>query len=317
MNKNLYKRLLTIKSLIILQTYEGFNKQIESLKKFAVENSDIQSLVDLLEAKNMSGASLFIDELLKDNLDSDLFDTAETTSLKHYIKILNKKLIRLRNRKENMERAVLDFGIKYNFEIGSTIERILFLRKELLKCQFDAEPEDNETREEYEDAVGDFEKYHQEIEEIRKKNILSETQVKEIKTKYRKASKLCHPDIIDESMKDTANKIFGDLKDAYERNDLKEVDKILEMLENNNVLIKKSDIVDDKNLLVAEVNKLLLEIKNIEFDIYKIQRSETFKLIKSIKNIEEYIKQNKHKLQTELESLEEIYKDRELFYSRR
>jgi len=316
MNKFLQRRLIIIKSLILLNLADELKKQIKSLKKFKTKE-DISYIISLLDEGKYESVITEIDKKIITDGKSDLFEDTTIKTLNYYLKLLRKKLLKTRKRRENIERKLLDFGLLYNLEVGGIIERILYLRRELLKYELDQDPENDELKDEYNDAFEDFEKYHAEIEEMKKKNLLNDNELKDLKSKFRKATKLCHPDMVDESMKETAEQIFTQLKSAYENNDLKEVSRILELLETQDILLPKSENISDKDKLVAEIKKNLFEIKQEEDNITRLLQSETYKLIKNTKDINEYIKNTKKQMQIELESLEEIYKEKELFYSKR
>ncbi|WPC10980.1 hypothetical protein LEQ04_09980 [Riemerella anatipestifer] len=48
-----------------------------------------------------------------------------------------------------------------------------------------------------------------------------------MKKEFRKATVLCHADKVADEFKDAAQRIFIDLKEAYDTNDLKKVSEIL------------------------------------------------------------------------------------------
>lgn len=316
MNKFLLRRLLIIRSLIILNLDEEVIKETKKLKKFNTKE-DISEIIRELDNKNYNRVVELIDDKTKLNEKFDLFESNDIKTLNFYNKQLKKKLLKLRKRKENIERKILDFGILYNLEVGTIIERILYLRKELVKFELDQDPDNEELKDEFRDAFDDYEKYHAEIEEMKKKNLLNEEQLKDLKAKFRKATKLCHPDLIDESMKETAEKIFHQLKNAYDNNDIEEIDKILEMLETQDILLPKTEEITDKDKLIAEIKKTNYDIKQEELAIKKLMETETYKLIKTFRDIRDYIQTVKKQMQVELDSLEEIYKEKELFYSKR
>ncbi|HOJ37319.1 MAG TPA: hypothetical protein PLI27_08375 [Ignavibacteriales bacterium] len=315
MNKFLFRRLITIRSLILLNLNDEVINETKKLKKFNTKE-DLSQIIENLEKQNFEQVVKLIDQITNLNEKIDLFETNDIKTLNFYLKQLNKKLNKLRKRKENIERKIIDFGILYNLEVGTIIERILFLRKELVKYELEQDPNNEELKDEFRDAFDDYEKYHAEIEEMKRKNLLNEEQLKDLKSKFRKATKLCHPDLIDESMKETAEKIFSDLKAAYENNDIETVDKILEMLETQDILIPKTEEITDKDKLIAEIKKTNYNIKQEELAIKKLQESETYRLIKSFRDIRDYIESTKKQMQVELDALEEIYKEKELFYSK-
>jgi len=136
-----------------------------------------------------------------------------------------------------------------------------------------------------------------------KLNELTEDEQKELKQKYRKASKLCHPDVVSEEQKELADKLFAELNAAYERNDLKRVREILENLEKGNFFVSKSDSITEKQLLKAEIEKLRMRIKELKEQMFTIKESEAFNTISSIEDWDVYFKETKEKLQEQAKGL--------------
>ena len=128
--------------------------------------------------------------------------------------------------------------------------------------------------------------------------------MKELKQKYRKASKLCHPDVVSEDQKELANKIFAELNAAYERNDLQRVKEILENLEQGNFFVNKSDKVNENKLLKAEIEKLRLRIKELKLEVQEIKESETYETIIGIEDWDIYFNVTKEKLQELTKNIE-------------
>jgi len=128
--------------------------------------------------------------------------------------------------------------------------------------------------------------------------------IKELKKKFRKATFLCHPDKVSDEFKDVAQKIFIELKAAYDANDLKRVTEILDDLEKGNYFKTRSETVNEKYKLKAAIAKLKEQIKTLETEIVVIKESETFKTIISIDDWDEYFKLTKERLKKELKSLQ-------------
>jgi chaperonin cofactor prefoldin len=114
---------------------------------------------------------------------------------------------------------------------------------------------------------------------------------------------LCHPDKVNDEFKDAAHDIFIELRQAYELNDLKKVNEILNQLENNNFFKTKSETILEKDLLKVAIAKLRKKIKILESEIIAINESETYQTIISIEDWDDYFKRTKENLQQELENL--------------
>jgi curved DNA-binding protein CbpA len=127
-----------------------------------------------------------------------------------------------------------------------------------------------------------------------------------LKDKYRKASKLCHPDVVREEQKELATKLFVELSGAYEKNDIKRVREILENLEKGNFFISKSDAINEKQFLQAEMQKQRLRVKELKEQLQAIKESETYKTISSIDNWDKYFTNAKQKLRLQLNDLENV-----------
>ena len=149
------------------------------------------------------------------------------------------------------------------------------------------------------EAEKDYKDYSQEYELSKNEKIadLTEKEKIELKKKYRKASKLCHPDVVSEDQKELADKLFAELNAAHERNDLEKVGEILENLEKGNFFINKSDAINEKQLMKTEIEKLRIRIRELELNIKSIRESDAYKTIISIEDWDTYFKETKEKLE--------------------
>jgi len=134
---------------------------------------------------------------------------------------------------------------------------------------------------------------------------VTEVELIEIKKKYRKASKLCHPDVVSEDQKELADKLFTELNRAYEQNDLKKVSEILENLKKGNFFVSKSDTITEKQLMKAEIEKLKIRITELRQEMQLIKESDAYKTISQIKNWDVYFKETKEKLENQAKELED------------
>ncbi len=106
-------------------------------------------------------------------------------------------------------------------------------------------------------------------------------------------------------MKERAQEIFVELNHAYEKNDLQAVQNILKQLQNG-VFKAKSDTVNQKDELQAEIATLKAKIAQLEQQICAIKDSESYQEIIQIDDWQQYFSEVKVQLQDEIVRLEEM-----------
>jgi hypothetical protein len=288
------KRLELIKNLIALEEEKEIETHVLRLRQFAL-NGELESIIVFLEERAYSEAMPAIEAFINKHRQLTFYSDPELEGLKLEAKILEAEINVLSNEKTDLEKIIHEFGVRHNNELGELIIKILQYRKEKAK----GTPKQTEAEKDYED-------YHKEYEITKDEKVaeLTEEELKELKQKYRKASKLCHPDVVSEDQKELANKLFAELNAAYERNDLKRVREILENLESGNFFLSKSDAINEKKLMKAEIEKLRLRIKELKIELNVIKESETYKTISSIDDWNEYFSNTKRKLTEQLEEME-------------
>jgi len=225
-----------------------------------------------------------------------IFIDPDTLSLKSDLKTLEKEFNELSNEKIEVEKLLNDFQHRHTVELGNVILEILKLQK--LKFKDD--------KQKFDEAEEDYKQYSEQFEKEKQKHQfdLTDEEKIELKKKFRKATFLCHPDKVNEEFKDTAQKIFIELKAAYEANDLITVTEILNDLEKGNYFMSQSDTVSEKKKLLTAIAKLKIQIKTLEIEIKTIKESETFKTIIRITDWDKYFIMTKEKLKQEVEKLQ-------------
>jgi len=288
------KRLELIKSLISLEEETEINTNVAKLQQ-QVLTSELESIVFLLNEKSYSKAINAIEEFINKHQRLTIYADPEIDGLKLEIKSLESEISALSDEKVDLEKLIHEFGVRHNKELGELIIKILQYRKEKAK----GTPQQQEAEE-------DYDTYQQEYEATKneKINTLTDEELKELKDKYRKASKLCHPDVVSEEQKELATKLFAELSAAYEKNDLKKVREILVNLENGHFFCSKSDTINEKVLLQTEMEKLRLRIKELKEQLQTIKESNTYKTISSIDNWDEYFTNAKQKLKLQINDFE-------------
>lgn len=290
----LLKRLELIKSLILLEEIADIDKQVLILKTDQA-HLKINIIISKLENKEYSSALELIDQLIKNNKQIDIYQDPEILVLKQEAKALENQIQSLSIEKSEIEKLIHDFNLKYNIELGDIILQILKLKRDRAS-----------TKIEREDSERDYDNFQRSYEGIKKEEAqyLNESDQKLLKELYRKASKLCHPDVVSDEFKEFAHKIFMELKIAYEKNNLQRVREILLQLERGNYFTSNSENANQKSQLISEVSRLKLILQGLIREIKHIKDSDTYKTIIMISNWDEYFAVKKDQLEEKLTRLE-------------
>ncbi|MBK9318896.1 MAG: DnaJ domain-containing protein [Bacteroidetes bacterium] len=288
-------RLQMIKSLIALEEENEIAVHISRLRQFSLDG-EIENIISLLEGKSYSKAMPAIEAFINHHNQVGFYIDSELEGLKLEAKVLETEVNKLSNEKADLEKLIHDFGLRHNNELGELILKILRFRKSKAK----GTPKEAETEKDFNEYSKEYE-----ISKDERINDLTEDEQKELKQKYRKASKLCHPDVVSEEQKELADKLFAELNAAYARNDLKRVIEILENLEKGNFFVSKSDSINEKQLLKTEIEKLRLRIKELKVQVQSIKESDAFTTLSSISDWDTYFKETRQKLADKIKELED------------
>lgn len=288
------KRLEILMNYIQLEDIEELDKEILKLKEYQF-NSDLDEIIEDIEWKEFAAAVAKIQKFVSRNQQLLVWTDPEIAALKLEIKNLENQLNGFDNEKTELEKLLLEFQHRHTLELGEIILEILKLRKLKFKA--------NQAK--YEEAENDEKQYREQVNVERQRKVfeLTTEQKVELKKKFRKATLMCHPDKVSDEFKEAAQRIFIDLKQAYDANDLSRVTEILDNLERGNYLKPLSETLSEKELLKSSIAKLRAQIKTLETEIIAIRQSETYKTVASIDNWDVYFEGIKEKLQRELEEL--------------
>lgn len=289
------KRLEIIKNCILLNEFETLKPILDKLKGY--QNLDLQTIDKLISKNNFETATQNINDFIvkHKNEQITLWVDKDLEKLKFELRTLEIQLSAYTNEKIDLEKQLLDFQFRHSKELGSIMSEILKYRKYNFL----------DDEEKYKEAEEDERQYNEQIEEekqIQKFELNKEEKII-LKKQFRKASMLCHPDKINDSMKDEAEKLFIDLKNAYDANDLEKVSEILQGLENNTLFKSKSETLTENDKLKASIASIKQHIKKLIDQILEIKNNETYITISEIEDIDNYFKDLKLSLQDDLEHL--------------
>ncbi|MGH2279746.1 hypothetical protein ACRCD7_11470 [Aliarcobacter sp. ERUVET-7] len=239
------------------------------------------------------------DKYKEDNqIYQDSKDTIE--EIKESIRDLEELLKEIDENDENYEEILRAYN-DLKKELNDLEDDLINQELELKKIREDL---DNDIIfKEYEEAKTSYEQFYDEYENIKEKQSdrleLKDEDIKQLKVMWKKACRLCHPDIVTDELKEKANEIMQSLNDAYSRRDINKVKQILLNLENGLVFEVLSDKIDNKEILKSKIEEFRQSIINIQEEIENIKVDDTFKTISNLENWDEYFEKLKNELQAE------------------
>ena len=288
------KRLEIIKNYVMLEDVEDITRENTKLKVYAFQQ-DIAAITQALQQHSFETAITLIDLFIKNHHALVIYNDIDISALKLEIRQLEHQLNAYDNEKIELEQLCSEFYHRHTQELGSYIKRLLELRK----ISTEDDPE------EYAEAVKDEEDYNEQFELESEKEIyqLNDEQRLEIKKAYRQASQICHPDRVNEKMKDIAQEIFIKLNEAYKKNDVDEVKQILSELRQD-IFKPRSETVSESDQLKVIIKTLKHKIRNLEDEIFMIKDSEDYQTIHNIDDWNSYFEDVKAQLIEEIDYLE-------------
>jgi hypothetical protein len=222
----------------------------------------------------------------------------------------------LKKKQEALEKELDDMD-EFDDTFDETYEKLQELKEELnIKenvlnekrkeaKQAKEELGDDSTRKKYEEAENDYEEFCNDYIEVlnKERNELTDDEKIELKQLYRKAVKLCHPDIVINELKLQAKSIIQELNDAYAKRDLLKVQEILFSLKNGKSFDTDSAIINDREILIEKIIEIRQKIAVVEQEIDEIKTDETFQTIQEIDDWDAYFEETEGALQKQYENL--------------
>ncbi|MDB4769183.1 phospholipase D-like domain-containing protein [Saprospiraceae bacterium] len=286
-------RLDLIKNFVILQDKNAISQQLETISSNDKLPLEVQQVLNKITNN------------LNDNLYSEIIETIDAFTSKHtaltqYIDFENEALkleinslefqiSSIENEISEIERLIAKFHNQYNKELGEIILEILKLEQEHSR--------DSSDRKNYENFKSSYD-----AESKRTIKELNQEDEKRLKITFRKASKMCHPDIVEEIDQEKAVQCFMELRTAYEENDLEKVEKIYQSLKEHG-FSSNSEKLSSKQKLKEERDRLIRSRSELEQIILELRKSESYVLINSIGEWKIYFNEKKQELNERLKTL--------------
>ena len=175
------------------------------------------------------------------------------------------------------------------------------------KETFEGSPEQQafqEAQQEYEA----FEETHQAIIN-EDRQALSDEEEQTLKTAFRRAARLCHPDLVSDELKEQAHHIMQALNLAKDKSDLAAVEEILFKLQNGLGFEVASSTITDKKVLRAKITELRRRIDDLHAEIAHMQASTAGKVSSTAVGCDDYLNEKEAQLRAEHQRLFQVLTD--------
>jgi hypothetical protein len=291
------KRLQVIKNFISLEEDEDLQLQTSRLKK-DIDVAGISEIIAALTSKEYGEAVSLIDDLTSKYSQLVVYENPLLIALRLELRDLEYRSVAIDAEISEKEKLINYYNHLLNKYIGELLENILLLKKEFA---YSHRQESQYSESEYQEAKQSYEEFNQQREVNNQKHIfeLSDADKANLKTLYKKAAVLCHPDKFQGSSKEQeAEEIFKELSESYKKQDLRAIAEILETLKKGNFTIA-SDKITDIELLQAKVVKLRAALQSkIDFN-ESLAKSEVYNTAITINDT--HFSELKEKLEAEYE----------------
>lgn len=163
------------------------------------------------------------------------------------------------------------------------------------------------TYQEFEDSKQAADEFEQETEEVSQSVVahLDDEQKKRLKSLYRKASKLVHPDIVSDEIKDKAHDFMVEVNRAYQAQDIERLERVLLQIESGGEIPSFSMVLSGKEALLEKVVELKTKCSEIQNELFQIEQSEHYRIILGLGDSwEAYFGQKQQELEALMAELE-------------
>ncbi|BCU54041.1 DNA repair protein [Enterobacter kobei] len=160
--------------------------------------------------------------------------------------------------------------------------------------------EEEPARQARDEASDEYEKYREQQHDaeirFRKGRQLSEEDQTELKRLWRQASKLCHPDLVADELKDEANAMMVQLNQAKHRGDVKAIRSLVARLHQGFEPMMASDRLNDLERIRKKMAQVREQIDTLVAELAELEKEESWLLVSSLSNMDAYFTQQEKAL---------------------
>ncbi|MFP2421627.1 DNA repair protein [Pseudescherichia vulneris] len=314
MNKPI-KRLEIIKNAIELEDEEIIHGQLLQLKKEALDEG-LKAIVSALEHKRYADAVAAIGAWLQNQRALTPWQDPRIAAHKLELKTLEAERQELLDRRSARIQRLDEFNDLYMTRLGPLMTEILRLRKvlaeKILRRQLRegsrSEPIAEESARQADAASQDYESYRQSHQEAQRhqeaQQRLAESDRQELKKLWRQASKLCHPDLVDDELKAEATTLMVRLNQARQQGDLSTVRTILARLMKGQQPMMASERLNSLERLRERVAEIRQQISALKLELTGLEKEGAWQLVTTLRDQEGYFHQQEKAMSNTIRTLE-------------
>lgn len=301
----IFSHLEALKRFIQEGDDDDVGHSLGKLKKIVPHGADfedIRRLMELVEKAETSEAVAAIENFLRKSTQVAYYVDPEVSELRLELRSLEIQIGAMEDEKAEIERLLNEYTYRFNTELGEILREILQIRRERIRKELEA---DESKRTDYEEAQKDFEDFEKANEESKAHPSLrvTEEEQKELKSKFRAASKICHPDMVAEAHRKQAAEIFCRLSEAYNQNDLAKVSAIYENVKKG-IFTGLSASLSKVQKLHEAIVRCREKVTDLTRTTWELRNSEIYKRVSAIDDFDKHFAELRKQLEGELQALE-------------
>ena len=228
---------------------------------------------------------------------------SETSKKQQSIDQLRQRVAEHQQVRDELARQLHAFRVRYRRELGPLVEKLLEVRRDRMKAAA-TRRRSARVRNAYREAEADFERfrtlYEEAGEDAEAANVPSRTltddEQQRLKSAYRQASKKCHPDMVEDSQKEEAERAFHALRQAYQEQDVEEVEAIARELTEEGITVRESHRHGE-----AQQKKLQKRLDELRSEIEDMRASDAYQVVSEVSDLDRYFEQLRRELKRQLE----------------
>lgn len=225
-----------------------------------------------------------------------------------YISLAVDRLAQLKQQWMGMDstsRATVDIRQR----IQQQTELITDLLAEIRELEADfSRQDDSDTRQAQEEAAHEYEEYQEQQQDAQHRfardQRLSTDERNELKRLWRQASRLCHPDVVADELKEKAHQMMVQLNLARQNADLAAIRALLTQLQTGLEPMMASDRLNNLDHLRQKIQQLRIQIDALLKEIAGLEAENAWRLATSLRDKEAYFSEQERALAELRDTLE-------------
>lgn len=298
----LQKRLEVVLNLLLLDDYASITQQIPHLEAARIVPK-IDGLLEAIKSQHWEDAEETLRDMLAKGMALMSYESPEQAELRLALRTLEAQIIALTTEKIETEQLIEQFSKRQNHVIGDLLGRYLSLREQVLlkRARRTGNTEDNQAFEEAKEANESYQKSHDPNEDVSPLDALTSEQQIELKSLFRKACMLCHPDRVGEADKLQAQAVFAQVHQTYKSADLATLRRLQRNLMEGKLFEDPAEMPTELDQLRRQVARLRLEVERCIAAIHALRQTETYQKLSAIADWDVYFADAREQLERECE----------------